>query len=619
MGDAELDEGNIYEALIEGAKHDVRNCWWIVDYNRQSLDATSADRMFERFDEIFRAAAGASSSCATASRCRPRSTPTPALKSLVRAAAQRRSVGAPLSGRRGVARAARSASSARPAARSSTRTTTRRCGAVHRPRRPLHGEPGRGVRRRAGRRPDPVHRLDDQGLRPALRRPQGQSCRADEPDPDRGACATAMGVREGHEWEPLEGVGDNARPGVEALIEPRPHRARQASAQLRHDRGPGDPRARRRRAIDPGRVRPNPARPSKPGGRPRRPHRHHLARRHRLDQPRRLGQPARPVPPQRSRRRVRRGKDCVGAKMGRQQQRPAYRARHRREQSVPDARRRGPRRRPVRHAAVPDRHRSTTRSLPAASMRLNYACYQDARFLLVATPSGVTLGPEGGAHQSINPPLDRARPAGPAPLRAGLRRRARGDDGGSLPADRRSGRRKHLSAPVDARRSRRSSATTMSWRDGALAGGYWLREPGAERRSGDRRDGRGHARSARRLGGAWRRRARPRPARDHLARPAPPRLDGGAGGALAGASASRATSSSLLSRLAPRRRPRHPCRRRPRLAVLARRRSRASASRRSASRSSARPAASPTSTPAYRLDGAAITEAAAEILLQNGL
>ena len=40
MGDAELDEGNIYECLIEGYKHDLRNCWWIVDYNRQSLDAT---------------------------------------------------------------------------------------------------------------------------------------------------------------------------------------------------------------------------------------------------------------------------------------------------------------------------------------------------------------------------------------------------------------------------------------------------------------------------------------------------------------------------------------------------------------------------------------------------
>ena len=31
MGDAELDEGNIYECLIEGYKHDIRNCWWVVD------------------------------------------------------------------------------------------------------------------------------------------------------------------------------------------------------------------------------------------------------------------------------------------------------------------------------------------------------------------------------------------------------------------------------------------------------------------------------------------------------------------------------------------------------------------------------------------------------------
>ena len=53
IGDAELDEGNIYECLIEGYKHDLRNCWWIVDYNRQSLDATTADRMFRRFDDIF--------------------------------------------------------------------------------------------------------------------------------------------------------------------------------------------------------------------------------------------------------------------------------------------------------------------------------------------------------------------------------------------------------------------------------------------------------------------------------------------------------------------------------------------------------------------------------------
>ena len=53
LGDAELDEGNIYEALIEAYKHDIRNTWWIVDYNRQSLDATTADRMFDRFEDIF--------------------------------------------------------------------------------------------------------------------------------------------------------------------------------------------------------------------------------------------------------------------------------------------------------------------------------------------------------------------------------------------------------------------------------------------------------------------------------------------------------------------------------------------------------------------------------------
>ena len=36
---------------------------------------------------------------------------------------------------------------------------------------------------------------------------------------------------------------------------------------------------------------------------------------------------------------------------------------------------------------------------------LNYACYQDARFIVVGTPSGITLAPEGGAHQSVGTPL----------------------------------------------------------------------------------------------------------------------------------------------------------------------------------------------------------------------
>ncbi len=53
-GDAELDEGNIYEALLEGWKHDVRNVWWIVDYNRQSLDSVIPDRLFGRIEGLFR-------------------------------------------------------------------------------------------------------------------------------------------------------------------------------------------------------------------------------------------------------------------------------------------------------------------------------------------------------------------------------------------------------------------------------------------------------------------------------------------------------------------------------------------------------------------------------------
>ena len=53
-GDAELDEGNIFEALLEGWKHEVRNLWWIVDYNRQSLDSVITDRLFGRIDDLFR-------------------------------------------------------------------------------------------------------------------------------------------------------------------------------------------------------------------------------------------------------------------------------------------------------------------------------------------------------------------------------------------------------------------------------------------------------------------------------------------------------------------------------------------------------------------------------------
>jgi pyruvate dehydrogenase E1 component len=53
VGDAELDEGNVYECLQEGWKNDLRNCWWIIDYNRQSLDGIVREGLFGRIEKIF--------------------------------------------------------------------------------------------------------------------------------------------------------------------------------------------------------------------------------------------------------------------------------------------------------------------------------------------------------------------------------------------------------------------------------------------------------------------------------------------------------------------------------------------------------------------------------------
>jgi pyruvate dehydrogenase E1 component len=108
---------------------------------------------------------------------------------------------------------------------------------------------------------------------------------------------------------------------------------------------------------------------------------------------------------------------------------------------------------------------------------LNYACYQDARFLLVATPSGVTLGPEGGAHQSINPPLiamgqpglRHYEPAYVDELALFIEeafRLIQRPDGESV----------YLR--LTTRTLRQIERRDEAWKEGALAGGYWLREPG---------------------------------------------------------------------------------------------------------------------------------------------
>ncbi len=55
IGDAELDEGNIYECLQEGWKHDLRNTWWVIDYNRQSLDGVVREGLYDRLESVFAA------------------------------------------------------------------------------------------------------------------------------------------------------------------------------------------------------------------------------------------------------------------------------------------------------------------------------------------------------------------------------------------------------------------------------------------------------------------------------------------------------------------------------------------------------------------------------------
>ena len=202
----------------------------------------------------------------------------------------------------------------------------------------------------------------------------------------------------------------------------------------------------------------------------------------------------------------------------------------------------------VRRAAAADRHALRSRSSSAASMRSTMPATRMPASSWSATPSGVTLAPEGGAHQSIAHAADRHGAGRAGRLRAGLRRRAgrhhalglrlhaarrRGRAVGADLAARRD-RRLGLSAPVDAAgraadaqdRRRRSRATSSTAPTGCGRPGRTPRSSspitGAVAPRGDRgrrADGRGPPRR--------------RPAGGHLGRPAQCRLDGGGAGARA--------------------------------------------------------------------------------------
>jgi pyruvate dehydrogenase E1 component len=475
IGDAELDEGNIYEAIIEGAKHDVRNLWWIVDYNRQSLDATSADRMFERFDEIFRS-------------CGWRIVELRYGKKLGHVLNDNKAL--------------RTWFEQLPNADLSA----------------LHYQGGEAWRARikadVGKKAESFLKAHDDIALASLFSDLGGHCMetlieafdaADDDIPtlfiawtikgfglpfaghkdnhaglmnvtQMATLRDSMGVREGEEWEPLEGVGDNARPGVEAVLD----RTRIA-------------RAKRPRAFATISVPPIPA----PAGE------EHSTQaafgRILLDLSKAGGDLADRI--------VTTSPDVtVSTNLGAWvNQRGLFRRRETPDifatAKIPSAQKwagssNG------QHIELGIAESNLFLMLCAAGLSgdlfgkrlfpigtlydpfiargldaLNYACYQDARFLLVATPSGITLGPEGGAHQSINPPLialgqpglRHYEPAFADELAAMIEEAFRLID---------DPRGESTYLRLSTRSIRQVERSGEGWREGALLGGYWLREPG---------------------------------------------------------------------------------------------------------------------------------------------
>ncbi|HEY0131577.1 MAG TPA: transketolase, partial [Allosphingosinicella sp.] len=476
MGDAELDEGNIYECLIEAYKHDIRNCWWIVDYNRQSLDATTAERMFRRFDEIF-------------ASCGWRVVTLKYGKALEAAFAE-------------------------PGGEA-LRNWLEECGnADYAALTYLGGAAWRERLLKDSPETKPLlDARDDEALAALMTNLAGHdmaslveafdSARDDVPtlfiaytikgfglpfaghkDNHAGlmnpgqvaALRSAMGIAEGEEWEPWAGLGGNAAEGVRALVE--------------------DSRIARAKRERPWHQVEVPAIPA-PAGEEQ--STQAAFGRILLDLSRAGGGLADRI--------VTTSPDVtVSTNLGAWvNQRGLFRRQDLADvfaaAKIPSAQKWG--------ATDAGQHIELgiaennlflmlaalglagdlfgTRLFPIGTVydpfiargldALNYACYQDARFLLVATPSGVTLGPEGGAHQSINPPLIALGQPGlrhyePAYvdelallMEEGFRL-MQAPDGDSL----------YLR--LTTRSIPQIERADDSWKDGALAGGYWLREPG---------------------------------------------------------------------------------------------------------------------------------------------
>ena len=201
VGDAEMDEGNIFEALLEGWKHGLRNTWWVVDYNRQSLDAVVREGLWEKFESMFRNF-GWDVVIVKYGRLMQAAFAEPggeALKRWIDNCPNQMYAALCFQGgaafRKHLQRRHR-----RPGAgHAIDRPPQRRriAGADVQSRRPRHGQHDRCLRVDRPRPPGLLHRLHHQGRRPADAGPQGQSRR-----PDDGGADGKMARRPEHPPRP---------------------------------------------------------------------------------------------------------------------------------------------------------------------------------------------------------------------------------------------------------------------------------------------------------------------------------------------------------------------------------------------------------------------------------
>ena len=486
-GDAELDEGNVWEAITEPALQGLGNVMWVVDTNRQSLDRVVPDQKIKKLMEFFdgagwhvveakyghRAASGlraapAATRCAgTSTRCRTRSTsrcsPTAA------PSCGHASWPAPTPPCARVRRRRPRTTSWRRSCRTSAATTSvvlldayRACDAVaDRPSvvfaytvkgwgLPIAGDPLNHSALLSAQQIDELRDVDraDAGRRSGTAStpssPEGRACADDRRRAEQRARAAAP---DGSPIPTPPGVPDG-RPRVDAGgVRAHPH----------------PPRRRRRR---------------------RRAHRHDVAGRQRVDEPRRLDQQGRRV-----RARPRRVDFLGEDRLLRWQQSPA--GRHI-ELGISEMNLFL-----LLHALGLGHDLHGHHLLPIGTVydpfvcrgldALIYGLYSGSRFVVVGTPAGITLAPEGGAHQStITPSIGLELPgltyAEPAFARAldwllcdGLADLARARRRLAVPAP------VHPAArPVAVRRGRASGSATSACARDVLAGGYRLREPDDE-------------------------------------------------------------------------------------------------------------------------------------------